>query len=168
MGGLLGGRGPAEHRLIHQGVLHVRADRHGRVDPRELLDREDGHEEAAAAAPVGRGDLDPHHPEREERVDEGAWDLSLPIHSRHERAHLRLGEPAHRLPEERLVVPQPRQRRRARLPVRHRGSPFAPPPVAQATIRLSDSRVVRTCARSAKKADVQETNARIMNSVVHR
>src|SRR5581483_1555548 len=48
---------PALNRIGHERVVDVDHDAGGRIDPRKLLDGENGHEKCAPAAAVGFADL---------------------------------------------------------------------------------------------------------------
>ena len=61
---------PAQERVDDERVLHVDEHADGRVDARERFDGQHGVEEAGAAAAVALGDLDAHHAEVEQLVDE--------------------------------------------------------------------------------------------------
>ena len=63
-------------RVDHQRVLHVDQHADRRIDARQRLDRQDRVEEARAAAAVALGNLDAHHAEVEQLVDERAAESS--------------------------------------------------------------------------------------------
>ena len=92
-----------QHRVDDQRVLDIDQHADRRVDPRQLFDRQHGMKEAAAGAAMGLGDLDPHHAEVEELVDERARNLGVLVHFAHEGPDLRLGKCPHAVAENRLV-----------------------------------------------------------------
>ena len=73
---LLVGAAPAENRVDHERVLHVDEHADRRIDARQLLDGEDRVKKPAAAAAEALGNLDAHHAEVEQAVDERAGDAA--------------------------------------------------------------------------------------------
>src|SRR3954471_3604385 len=63
-------------------------------------------EERAAGTAVALRDLDAHHAEIEEPVDERTGDAGMLVHLANERSYLRLGELAHAVAQNQLVFAQ--------------------------------------------------------------
>ena len=95
---------PAQERVVDEGVLDVHQHRQRGVHAGELLDGEDRHEERRRRAPVLLGDLDPHQPELEARVDEVAGKRLVLVHLVDDRSDLRLGEVADEMTEAALFL----------------------------------------------------------------
>ncbi len=113
--GFLFGRGPAQQRVIADGVLDI--DNHaGRgVHGGEFFDGQDGLKEGAALAAVFLGDFDSHETHVEELLDDLLAEDAGLVHFAHKGADLLAGELAHRGLEESFVFGERRQRRRGRL-----------------------------------------------------
>jgi hypothetical protein len=95
---------PAHQRVDHQGVLHVDQDADRRIDLRQRLDRQHGVEEARTGAAEGLRDLDRHHAEIEQAIDEGARDAGVLVHLAHQRPNLTIGECEHAVLEQPFVL----------------------------------------------------------------
>ena len=104
---------PAQEGVVHERVLHVDEHGDGRIHPRQRLHGEDGHEEGGARAAVGLGDLDAHHAELEQGVDERARNARVLVHLMDERAHPLLREVAHGVAEHPLLLTEIGQREAA-------------------------------------------------------
>ena len=91
----------AEEEDRHRPERRVRRDRDrdGRVDARQLLDRDRVGERVAAAAAVFLGDRDAHEPELGQLRDEVVGEAVLAVELLGDRRDPLLGELAHGLPE---------------------------------------------------------------------
>ena len=108
-------RGPAQQRVVADGVLHVH-DHAGRgIHRREFLHRQNGLEEAAALAAVLLGNLDPHQAHLEELADDVLAEDAGLVHLADVRADLLARELAHRALEQLLVFGERGQRWRCNL-----------------------------------------------------
>ena len=81
-------------------------DRDGRVDPRQLLDRDRVRERVAAASAVLLGDRHPHQPELGELRDELVREAMLPVELLGDGRDLLLREVADRAADELLLLGQ--------------------------------------------------------------
>src|ERR1019366_3334497 len=109
-------RGPAQDRVVHEGVLDVHDDGAGRVDAGERLDDGDGRAEVRAEAAELLRDLDSHEIEVEELPDEvRVHDVRL-VHLAHFRADRLQGEVIDAFSQLPLVVGEDRHgRNRGRI-----------------------------------------------------
>ena len=98
----------AEEVDRHRAERRVRrdGDRDGRVDARQLLDRDRVRDGVGAGAAVLLGDRDAHQPELGELRDELVREALLAVELLGDRRDARLGEVAHRAPEQLLLVGQ--------------------------------------------------------------
>ena len=87
------------------------------------LDRQHGVEERPAAAAEALGDLDAHHAQLEQLVDEVSRDLGVLVHLADERPDLLVGELADAVAEEHLVFREGRQGERQGGFLGHGASP---------------------------------------------
>jgi hypothetical protein len=67
-------------------------------------------EETRAAAAVAVGNLNPHHAEREQFVDQRRRELRVLVHLAHQRADFLVGELVHAVAQEPFVLGERRQR----------------------------------------------------------
>ena len=83
---------PAQQRVDDERVLDVDEHADRRIDARQRLDGEHGVKKAGAAAAVRFGNLDAHHAEPEQLVDERAGNRGVLVHLTDERPDLAVGE----------------------------------------------------------------------------
>ena len=100
---------PLEEQRVDEGVLNVDEDRRRRVDGRQLLDGEHGHEQAAPSAAERLRNLDSHQAELEHLGQQRRIELGRLLHRGDARPHLALGEVAHGVAEHLLLFGQPGQ-----------------------------------------------------------
>ena len=97
---------PTEQRVDDERVLDVDEDADRRIDARQRLDREHCMEEARAGAAERLGNLDAHHAEIEQLVDELARNRRVFVHVADDRSDLAVREFVHAVAEEPFVFGQ--------------------------------------------------------------
>ena len=102
---------PVQERVDEECVLHVDEHANRRIDARERLHGQHRMKERGAGAALALGNLDGHHSQCEELVDERARNLRLLVHLAGERTHLAIGELEDAVPKETFVLGQQRQGR---------------------------------------------------------
>ena len=103
---------PSQECVDHEGVLNIDEHGHRGIDSRELLDGDQRQKEVCAGPTIRFRDLDRHHAEVEQLVDEGLGDRRLLIHFSDERRDLRFRKRADVGAEELFVLGQAAERRR--------------------------------------------------------
>ena len=85
---------PAQQRVDHERVLHVDEHADGRIDRRDLFDREHRFKQRARRAAVLLGNLDAHKAEFVQLAQQASVEVRLLIHRADERRDLGTGEVA--------------------------------------------------------------------------
>jgi hypothetical protein len=70
---------PPEQCIQGERVLNIHQHRYRRIDARELLDGDDRVKECATGAAKALRDLDPHHSQCEQQIDEGPRDRTAVV-----------------------------------------------------------------------------------------
>jgi hypothetical protein len=96
-------------QIDHQRVLHVDQHANRRVDARERLDGKHRVEECAPPATLRLVDLDPHHPQVEQLLDEPIGDLGLLVHGPDQRPDFAIRELVDAFFEQPFIVGKGRQ-----------------------------------------------------------
>src|SRR5262245_24380212 len=110
VGSALGWRAPAEQRIGHEGVVHIYEYPDRRVDPRDFLDCQTGHEKAALRTSVLFRDLNAHAAKIEQLWAQYWIVLCFIVHPRHPRGNGRLRIIAYDGAKEGFLVAQDSQR----------------------------------------------------------
>jgi hypothetical protein len=100
---LLGIAPPLQQSVVEERVLNIHEDRHRSVDPRQLLDHHDRHEERGSRPAEILGNLDAHETEFETGIDQIPRHLRLLVHLGDEGADALGREARDRFLEELLV-----------------------------------------------------------------
>ena len=111
---------PAQQGIYDQRVLDVDEDANRRIDLGQRFNRKDGVKEPRPGAAVPLGDLDAHHAELEQAVDEGPRHPRLVVHFADKRPDFAPGELEHAVAEQPFVFGQSAQGRRVFWTVCHR------------------------------------------------
>ncbi len=101
---------PAQQRVDDEGVLHVDEHADRRIHARERLDGQHRVEERRACPAVALGNLDAHHAQLEQLVDQRARDLGVLIHLADQRPDLPVGELVHAVAKDDFVFGETSQR----------------------------------------------------------
>ncbi len=105
-------RGPAQQRVVADGVLHVHDDAGRGIHRGKLLHRQHRLEERAALPAVFLGDLDAHQAHLEKLADDVLAEHAGFVHFAHMRPDFLARELAHRGLEKALLLAQRRERKR--------------------------------------------------------